>query len=328
MPSIAGHMVIAKLVSEILCINDKDFIKGNLLPDVILNKESHHKIKGTYFLVPDLDYFKNNLDLNNKLELGYYTHLLLDYYFLEEYVPKVIKDLTVFETGIIYKEYENVIIKKPEELIPSKVIITTGAITAGFEAYDLNLLVVSSEDFFASVPAKKRKVNKDFSNGEKVVFADLKIGDYVVHQVHGIGQFLGVNTINANNTIKDYVKLKYKNDDILYVPTTNLDTIRKYVGGEETPKIYKLGGKDWSNTKARVKSNLKEVAKELIELYAKRQKVKGFAFSKDNEWQKQFENSFEYVETDDQLRCIEEVKQDMESDKPMDRLLCRRCWLW
>ena len=218
----------------------------------------------------------------------------------------------------------NVFTDKPEQLLQGKVIITTGALTSGFEAYDLNLLVISSEDFFVGLTdkTKKKKANKDFTNGEKVVFADLKIGDYVVHQVHGIGQFLGVNTIKANNTVKDYVKLRYKNDDILYVPTTNLDTIRKYVGGEATPKIYKLGGKDWSNTKAKVKSNLKEVAKELIELYAKRQKVKGFAFSKDNEWQKQFENSFEYVETEDQLRCIEEVKQDMESDKPMDRLLC------
>ena len=216
---------------------------------------------------------------------------------------------------------ESIFDKNPEKLLPSKVIISTGALTSGFEAYDLNLLVISSEDFFASVN-KKKKSNKDFAKGEKVVFADLKIGDYVVHHTHGIGQFLGVNTIKANNVVKDYVKLRYKNDDILYVPTTNLDAIRKYVGGEENPKIYKLGGKDWSNTKARVKSNLREVAKELIELYAKRQKVKGFAFSKDNEWQKQFENSFEYQETDDQLRCIEEVKKDMESDKPMDRLLC------
>ena len=217
---------------------------------------------------------------------------------------------------------EHTFIEKPDKLYKSKIIVTTGAISAGFEAYDLSLLVVSSEDFFTAVPVKKVKANKDFANGEKVVFADLKVGDYVVHRVHGIGQFLGVNTIKANNTVKDYIKLRYKNDDILYVPTTNLDAIRKYVGSEETPKLYKLGGKDWSNTKARVKSNLREVAKELIELYAKRQKVSGHAFSKDNEWQKQFENSFEYVETDDQLRCIEEVKKDMESNKPMDRLLC------
>lgn len=220
------------------------------------------------------------------------------------------------------RNLENSFTKKVEELPKGKVIITTGSLSSGFEAYDLNLLVVASEDFFTSTPVKKKKVTKDFKDAEKVVFADLKIGDYVVHKSHGIGQFIGVNTIKADSVIKDYIKIRYKNDDILYVPTTSLDTVRKYVGGEANPKIYKLGGKDWTNTKARVKSNLREVARELIELYAKRQKVSGYSFSKDNEWQKQFENSFEYVETDDQLRCIEEVKQDMEAAKPMDRLLC------
>jgi transcription-repair coupling factor (superfamily II helicase) len=121
---------------------------------------------------------------------------------------------------------------------------------------------------------------------------------------------------------KDYIKIRYRDDDILYVPTNSLDTVRKYVGGDGVPKIYKLGGKDWSNTKAKVKNNLRAVARELIELYAKRQKAKGHAFSKDNEWQTQFENSFPYIETDDQLRCIDEVKKDMEDQKPMDRLLC------
>ena len=122
---------------------------------------------------------------------------------------------------------------------------------------------------------------------------------------------------------KDYIKLKYAGDDILYIPTNSLDEIRKYVGGEDLAlKLNKLGTKDWEKTTAKVKNNLRTVAKELIELYARREKAKGFAFSKDNEWQKQFEGAFPYVETDDQLRCIEEVKKDMENDKPMDRLLC------
>ena len=220
------------------------------------------------------------------------------------------------------KNIENTFTKKVESLEKGKIIITTGALTSGFEAYDLDLLVISSEDFFTSIPVKKKKVAKDFKEGEKVVFADLRIGDYVVHQAHGIGQYIGVNTIKADNAIKDYVKIRYKDDDILYVPTTNMDTIRKYVGSEGTPKIYKLGGKDWSKIKAKVKKNLREIARELIELYAKREKISGYSFSKDTEWQKQFEENFEYVETDDQLRCIEEVKKDMEAPKPMDRLLC------
>ena len=220
------------------------------------------------------------------------------------------------------RNIDNTFTKKVDEQSKGKVIISTGALTSGFEAYDLDLLVISSEDFFTSIPVKKKKVAKDFKEGEKVVFADLRIGDYVVHQTHGIGQYIGVNTIKADNVIKDYVKIRYKDDDILYVPTTNMDTIRKYVGSEGTPKIYKLGGKDWSKVKARVKNNLREVARELIELYAKREKIKGHAFSKDTDWQKQFEENFEYVETDDQLRCIEDVKKDMEQPKPMDRLLC------
>lgn len=220
------------------------------------------------------------------------------------------------------KDLDNTFTKKVEKLEKGKIILTTGALTSGFECYDLNLLVISSEDFFTNIPVKKKKVAKDFKEGEKVVFADLKIGDYVVHSAHGIGQYIGVNTIKADNVVKDYVKIRYKDDDILYVPTTNLDTIRKYVGAEGTPKIYKLGGKDWSKVKSKVKNNLREVAKELIELYAKREKISGHSFSKDTDWQKQFEENFEYIETDDQLRCIEEVKKDMEANKPMDRLLC------
>ncbi len=151
-----------------------------------------------------------------------------------------------------------------------------------------------------------------FKEGEKVVFADLKIGDYVVHKKYGIGIYIGVNTIKADNTIKDYIKIKYKNDDVLYIPTNDLDSIRKYIGGDTIkPKINRLGSKEWETTKAKVKNNLREIAKELIELYAKREKIQGFAFSKDTPWQEEFEAKFPYQETDDQLRCIEEVKKDM-----------------
>lgn len=148
-------------------------------------------------------------------------------------------------------------------------------------------------------------------------------GDYVVHKTHGIGQFIGVNTIKADDITKDYIKLKYRDNDILYIPTNQLDNIRKYIGsGESELKLNRLGSKEWSNTKTKVKNNLREVAKDLIELYAKRQNSKGFCFSKDTAWQTQFEDSFPYTETQDQLRCISEVKKDMEQEKPMDRLLC------
>ena len=222
-------------------------------------------------------------------------------------------------------DQETLIYRNPieQELSAGHVIISNGTLSSGFENYDLNLTVITSEDFIGS-ETRKRRHSDAFKQGEKVVFADLHAGDYVVHKTQGIGIYIGVNTIKAADGItKDYIKIKYKNDDSLYVPTDMLDNIRKYIGGGEgEPKLNRLGSKEWENTKARVKSNLREVARDLIELYAKRQKAKGFMFSKDTPWQKEFEDSFPYQETEDQLRCISEVKKDMETDKPMDRLLC------
>ena len=202
------------------------------------------------------------------------------------------------------------------------ILVLPGSMSNGFECYDFNLMVISVEEIFAKQKPKKA-VNNAFKQGETVVFADLKIGDYIVHKTSGIGQFIGVNTIKADGITKDYIKLKYKDDDILYVPTNSLDNVRKYIGSNDgAPRLNRLGSKEWETTKAKVKSNLREVARELIELYAKRQKSTGYAFSPDTPWQKQFEDNFPYTETSDQLRCIEEVKKDMEQSKTMDRLLC------
>ena len=213
---------------------------------------------------------------------------------------------------------KTIIVKSTEKIVT----ITIGKLPNGFENFEINQVVVSADELIEG-KRKKTFANKAYKEGEKVVFADLKIGDYVVHKNYGIGIFVGVNTITADGTTKDYIKLKYKNDAILYVPTSQLDSIRKYVGGDAiNPPINSLGSKDWIKTKEKVKKNLRAVAKELIELYAKREKAKGYAFSKDTPWQSQFENSFPYQETDDQLRCIEEVKKDMENQRPMDRLLC------
>ena len=226
------------------------------------------------------------------------------------------------EKEIINKYEENlnqtIIVKNTESLVT----VSVGKLSSGFECFDTNQLVITSQELIEGEKRKKYK-SSAFKEGEKVVYADLKIGDYVVHKNYGIGIFIGVNTITADGTTKDYIKIKYYGDDVLYVPTNQLDSVRKYVGGDEDGlKINKLGNKEWLNTKARVKKNLREVAKELIELYAKREKSKGFAFPEDTPWQTQFEDSFPYQETDDQLRCIDEVKKDMENSKPMDRLLC------
>ena len=214
---------------------------------------------------------------------------------------------------------QTIIVKSNESIVT----ITIGKISSGFESYDLNEIVISADELIEGDKKRKRITNSAFKEGEKVVFADLKVGDYVVHKKYGIGIYIGVNTIKADNTIKDYIKIKYRDDDILYIPTNDLDSIRKYVGGDAIqPKINSLGSKEWETTKAKVKKNLREVAKDLIELYAKREKAKGYSFSKDTPWQNEFEGKFPYQETDDQLRCIEEVKKDMETEKPMDRLLC------
>ena len=236
---------------------------------------------------------------------------------------KVKKLKAIFEKEeIIYKVEENLdktIISKSAESI---VTLSIGKVTTGFENFELNQIVISADNIIEG--DKKRKVvSSVYKDAEKIVFADLKIGDYVVHKTYGIGVYIGVNTIKADGITKDYIKIKYQDDAILYIPTSAMDTIRKYIGGDGVaPKMNKLGTKDWQNTKAKVKKNLREVAKELIELYAKREHAKGYAFSPDTPWQTQFEDRFPYQETDDQLRCIEEVKKDMENQRPMDRLLC------
>ncbi|MCI9245852.1 MAG: transcription-repair coupling factor [Clostridia bacterium] len=210
-----------------------------------------------------------------------------------------------------------------QDIKQGEILVTLGGLSSGFENTDIGLVVISMEGSFEVQP-KRKKLTNNFKQAEKIVFADLKQGDFVVHQTHGIGQFVGVNTITADNITKDYIKIQYRNDDMLYVPTSNLDTVRKYIGGGESssPKLNKLGGKEWSATTSKVKKHLEEIAKDLVELYAKRQKVKGYAYTPDTPWQRQFEDSFPYAETEDQLRCIEEVKKDMEKDTPMDRLLC------
>ena len=244
-------------------------------------------------------------------------------YILAETKEKAKKICSLLNEKEIINKYEEnlnqtIIVKNTESLVT----VSVGKLSSGFECFDTNQLVITSQEL---IEGEKRKTYKSsaFKEGEKVVYADLKIGDYVVHKNYGIGIFIGVNTITADGTTKDYIKLKYYGDDVLYVPTNQLDSVRKYVGGDEGGlKVNKLGTKEWLNTKAKVKKNLRQVAKELIELYAKREKSKGYAFPVDTPWQTQFEDSFPYQETDDQLRCIDEVKKDMENSKPMDRLLC------
>ena len=281
--------------------------------DIAFNRPNMYR-----FTFKELNFYKSSIDLlvNKTIESLSDNKKVIILTGNEDNSKKLIALLGEKEIPHKYVENLNVPISN------GIVMVSKGTLSSGFECFDNNLIVITSQELF-STEKKKRKSSSVFKQAEKVVFADLEIGDYVVHRTNGIGQFIGVNTIKTGDVTKDYIKIKYKGEDILYVPTNSLDNVRKYIGGgEAAPKLNRLGSKEWEHTKAKVKANLREVAKELIELYAKRKKAKGYAFSADSAWQKQFEDSFPYTETEDQLRCIEEVKKDMETSMPMDRLLC------
>ena len=206
--------------------------------------------------------------------------------------------------------------------IPDKgVIITTGTLSAGMEFPAAGFGIITHGRHTGKAAAKKRK-NKHAQ--ELYSLSELTVGDYIVHASHGIGVFEGIHKINMQGVVKDYIKVRYAKKDTLYVPVTQLDLVSKYIGPREdaTVKLSKLGGQDWQKTKARVRAAVKDMAKELIRLYAQRMQAKGHAFSPDTEWQRDFEAHFEFEETEDQLRCIKEIKHDMELSSPMDRLLC------
>ena len=293
-------------------------------PTIYLEENNSSNVNKFEFNYREINFFKSELDLliddikkwqNEKKEIV----VLAGNKENAERINKLFEEKNINATSKVCPQNDNFV---AWGTVPKTTILVGPTTTTGFECYDLNLVVINMAEAFEGT-AKKKKTSSTFKQGEKIVFADLKPGDFVVHRTHGIGEFVGVNTIEADGVTKDYIKIKYRNDDMLYVPTNNLDNVRKYIGGGDTaPRLNKLGSKEWSNTKSKVKNNLREVAKDLIELYAKRQKIKGFAFSKDTDWQNQFEEEFPYQETDDQLRCIEEVKKDMELPRPMDRLLC------
>ncbi|SHF13076.1 transcription-repair coupling factor [Caldanaerobius fijiensis DSM 17918] len=202
-----------------------------------------------------------------------------------------------------------------------QVIVVPGTLSNGFEYPDIRFVVVSDEEIFGTARKKRSFIVK--KEGRIKSFAELKPGDYVVHVNHGIGRYVGINKIQVDGVTRDYLYIQYAGADKLYVPVDQLDMIQKYIGSEDAPpKLSKLGGSEWARTKSKVKQSIKNIASELIKLYAERSAMKGYAYPQDTPWQRQFEDQFPYEETPDQLRAIEEVKADMESDKVMDRLLC------
>ncbi len=208
---------------------------------------------------------------------------------------------------------------------PGQCRIGVGAVSAGYEYPSLKLAVLTDAQLVRA-RGKQAKASKKLPPNRARIdsCADLSPGDFVVHENHGIGKFAGIVRMQVDGFDKDYIKLDYAGGDTLYVPATQLDMVTKYTGaGEEKPvRLSKMGGADWAKTRSRAKASAKDMAERLIKLYAQRQRLPGHAFSPDSEWQREFEENFGYTETDDQLRCVAEIKADMESSVPMDRLLC------
>ena len=208
--------------------------------------------------------------------------------------------------------------------LPGRILVTTGTLAQGFEYPLLHAVVITEHDMFGSHNRKKRRKKRTYSGQAISSFQELMPGDYVVHESHGLGIYRGVQKMESRGITRDYLKIEYGDGGNLYVPITQFDQVQKYASSDaaKTPKLNRLGGKEWKQTHAKVKGAVQQVAKELVSLYAARQSKSGYAFSPDNIWQTEFEELFPYTETEDQLEAIQAVKQDMESTKIMDRLVC------
>lgn len=204
-----------------------------------------------------------------------------------------------------------------------EILVTYGNLHRGFEYPMLRFVVITEGDMFGTEKKKHRKKKSSYQGKRIQSFSDLAVGDYVVHEAHGLGIYRGIEKIERDKVIKDYIKIEYGDGGNLYFPAARLDVIQKYAGADaKKPKLNKLGGNDWNKTKSKVKAAVKDIAKDLVELYAERQKEAGYQYGDDTIWQKEFEELFPYDETEDQMQAIADTKADMESRKIMDRLVC------
>ena len=216
----------------------------------------------------------------------------------------------------------SVVLPNPDSLSGRAATVAEGTLTEGFELPGAKVVVVSERDVFGH-QKKKLRAPKTPDGAKISHFREIRAGDYVVHVAHGIGKYLGVETIETSGVKRDYLHIQYGGGGKLFVPTDQVQLLQKYIGAEgEAPRLSHLGGAEWNRTKARAKASVEDIAKDLIKLYAKRRSTTGFAFSEDTPWQREFEDSFPYEETPDQLAAVREIKADMEKPTPMDRLLC------
>lgn len=228
---------------------------------------------------------------------------------------RLAEDLRDYDLNSFYDE-------DPQRLVkPGEILVSYGHVAVGYEYPMLKFTVISETDIFGK---KKKKKRRRIYEGEKIQsFTDLKPGDYVVHENHGLGIYQGIEKIEVDRIEKDYLKISYAGGGNLYIPATQMDLIQKYASADaKKPKLNRLGGQDWEHTKTRVRKAVQVIARDLVELYAARQEKEGYAYEPDTVWQKEFEEMFPFEETDDQAAAIEETKRDMESHKIMDRLIC------
>lgn len=228
---------------------------------------------------------------------------------------RLAEDLRDYNLSSYYSE------DKERVVMPGEILTTFGHVAEGYEYPMLKFTVISETDIFGR--GKKKRKRKIYEGQKIQSFSELKIGDYVVHENHGLGIYQGIEKMDIDKTSKDYMKISYAGGSNLYIPATQLDLIQKYADADaKKPKLNRLGTQEWTKTKTKVRGAVKEIAKDLVELYAARQKEEGFVYGPDTVWQKEFEEMFPFEETEDQIMAIDAVKQDMESRKIMDRLIC------
>lgn len=270
------------------------------------------------FTVKSVNPYNNNFevltkDLKSWKSKGYRVLLLSG---SKTRAKRLSEDLQGYELSAFYCESLDRVIKAGE------IMAAYGHVHKGFEYPLIKLVVISESDIFGA-EKRKRKKKKTYDGNKVSSFTDLSIGDYVVHENHGLGIYRGIEKIEVDKVTKDYLKIEYGGGGVLYVLATGLDVLQKFAGADaRKPKLNKLNSIEWKNTRSKVKGAVKEIAEELVALYAKRQAKAGFCFQEDTVWQKEFEEMFPYEETEDQLTAIEDTKRDMESKKIMDRLIC------
>ena len=299
----------------------KELNKRNCISVCALEpKQTGWKVREKFYLeVKSVNAYNNSFellvkDLHQYKKQGYRIALLSGSRIRAE---RLAKDLQEEGLAAFYgQDYDR-------EICPGEIMVVYGHAKKGFEYPLIKFAVMTESDIFGQEQKKKKK-KKNYSGNRIQDFAELSIGDFVVHEKHGLGIYRGIEKVEVDRIVKDYIKIEYRGGSNLYIPATQLDCLQKYSGADaaKTPKLNKLGTQEWNKTKSKVRGAVKNIAKELVELYAVRQEKEGYVCGPETVWQREFEEMFPYEETEDQLSAIEDAKRDMESTKIMDRLIC------